>query len=131
MFQEIRTKEQAKQFADFVLKEFKTISAFMDWLNPVFEKFGFENMTQYEVEYNDVTQHYLLLTINANKSIIFVGQQYEHDKNYITATIDFTEEQQSKKIFKELGCKIARVNYMYNQILSLKNNIHDLSQLLM
>ena len=43
--QKIDTADIARNFADFVQKEFKTIPLLIEWLKPVSERFGIIHMT--------------------------------------------------------------------------------------
>lgn len=128
MFQKIYTEEVAQNFVDFVQKDFKTIPALIEWLQPIYERFGINAMVHHTVNFNKVTYHYLFLTIDSNKSIILVAHQFERNDNVITATIDFTDEQKPYLIFEEVTNKVKHYHELQKEIQSLQNDIHTLTK---
>lgn len=128
--QKIDTADIARNFADFVQKEFKTIPLLIEWLKPVSERFGIIHMTHHSIDFGKITKHYLFLSIDSNKSIIFVGHQFERNDNVITATVDFTDEQKSYLIFEEVTNKVKRYHELQKEIQELQNNIYDLTKAL-
>ena len=128
MFQKLYTEEAAQNFVDFVQKEFTTIPKLMEWLHPVLHRFGINAMVHRTINFNKVTYYYLWLTIDSNKSIFFVGRQFEHNGNCVTATVDFTDEQKSYLIFEEAGNKIKRYHEIQKELESLQNDICELTK---
>lgn len=128
MFQKLYTEENAQQFVDFVQKEFKTIPPLMEWLQPVSERLGINHMTHHSIVFGKITQHYLFLSIDSNKSIILVGHQFERNDDVITATVDFTDEQKSYLIFEEVVNKVKHYHELQKEMQELQNNIYDLTK---
>lgn len=114
--QKIDTADIARNFAYFVQKEFKTIPPLIEWLKPVSERLGIIHMTHH--------------SIDSNKSIMFVGHQFERNDNVITATVDFTDEQKSYLIFEEVTSKVKRYHELQKEIQELKNDMYDLTKAL-
>lgn len=130
MFQKLYTEDAAQNFVDFAQKEFKTIPKLMEWLQPVSEHLGINAMVHHTVNFNKVTYHYLWLTIDSNKSIFFVGHQFERNDNCITATVDFTDEQKTYSIFKEVSNKVKRYHEIHKELEILQNDICELTKAL-
>lgn len=130
MFQKLYTEDAAKNFVDFVQSEFTTIPKLMEWLHPILHRFGINAMVHRTINFNKVTYYYLWLTIDSNKSIFFVGRQFERNGNYITATVDFTDEQKSYSIFEEVGNKVKHYHEIHNQLETLQNDICELTKAL-
>lgn len=130
MFQKLYTEDAAQNFVDFAQKEFKTIQKLMEWLQPVSEHLGINAMVHHTVNFNKVTYHYLWLTIDSNKSIFFVGHQFERNDNCITATVDFTDEQKTYSIFKEVSNKVKRYHEIHKELEILQNDICELTKAL-
>lgn len=130
MFQKLYTEDAAQNFVDFVQSEFTTIPKLIEWLHPVLHRFGINAMVHRTVNFNKVTYYYLWLTIDSNKSIFFVGRQFENNGNCITATVDFTDEQKSYSIFEEAGNKIKRYHEIQKELESLQNDICELTKAL-
>lgn len=100
----------------------------MEWLQPVSERLGINGMTHHSIDFGKITQHYLFLSIDSNKSIILVGHQFERNDNVITATVDFTDEQKFYLIFEQITNKIKRYHDIQKEIQDLQNNIYDLTK---
>lgn len=130
MFQKLYTEDAAKNFVDFVQSEFTTIPKLMEWLHPILHRFGINAMVHRTINFNKVTYYYLWLTIDSNKSIFFVGRQFERNGNCITATVDFTDEQKSYSIFEEVGNKVKHYHEIHNQLETLQNDICELTKAL-
>lgn len=128
--QKIDTADIARNFAYFVQKEFKTIPPLIEWLKPVSERLGIIHMTHHSIDFGKITKHYLFLSIDSNKSIMFVGHQFERNDNVITATVDFTDEQKSYLIFEEVTSKVKRYHELQKEIQELKNDMYDLTKAL-
>lgn len=107
MFTKITTESQAKEFVESVENEFPTIGHLTDWLKRYSDDIGVVKQEQFTIpvfDKNNPTEmeerHCLMLNFGENKTIIFVGNEYENScRNFIYSTIDFSAKQYHANTF--------------------------------